>query len=315
MRGIGFVFLCLALFACRGKKEGEKTKEGFSYQEFSGLFKKLPLPYVVTDTGFAKNRDTTVLRSAEFAHLVPDSLTSKWFGKGNRVQYIAIGKLPDEKDRSYYLVKASSKNKKMVLVLAFRGKEFGNAMPVLNPDADPTTSQTGIIDAQFSIQRNTVRRKDNNTKEGREVYEYDPASNRFQLILINPLDVNPEVVNPIDTFSRRHKWSGDYVKDKQNFVSIRDGRTSSQLQVYIHLDKDNGACTGELKGTLFVTSSNTAVYRQGGDPCVLTFRFTSGSVTVQEDQGCGNHRGIDCLFNGSFQKKKEARPKKSSKKK
>jgi hypothetical protein len=122
------------------------------------------------------------------------------------------------------------------------------------------------------------------------------------------------VINPIDSFSRKHKFAGDYVKDKKNFVSVRDGRYPNQLQVFIHTDHNGGECTGELKGDVLITSSTTAIYRQGGDPCVLSFQFTPNSVILKEDQGCGSHRGVNCSFDGTFSRKKEGKTKAGKKK-
>jgi hypothetical protein len=151
--------------------------------------------------------------------------------------------------------------------------------------------------------------------EGKEVYEYDAASKQFSLILTDPINkLSADVINPIDSFSRKHKFAGDYGKDKKNFVSIRDGRNSNGLLLFIHLDKNEGNCTGELKGDILLTSPTTAIYRQGGDPCVMTLHFTSSSVTIKEDEGCGSHRGLDCSFDGTFARKKEVKLKATSKK-
>jgi hypothetical protein len=150
--------------------------------------------------------------------------------------------------------------------------------------------------------------------EGKDVYEYDAATKQFSLILTDPLNKKAgDVINPIDTLPRKHKFAGDYVRDKKNFISVRDGRYPNQLLVFVHVDKNQGECTGELKGDLLLTSATTAIYRQGGDPCVMSFRFSSSSVTISEDEGCGSHRGLDCSFNGSFTKKKAAKPKSTKK--
>ena len=85
--------------------------------------------------------------------------------------------------------------------------------------------------------------------------------------------------------------------------------------VFIHLDKNEGECTGELKGDILLTSTTAAIYRQGGDACVLSFRFSSSSVTIKEEEGCGGHRGLNCTFDGTYPRKKEAKPKATTKKK
>ena len=125
---------------------------------------------------------------------------------------------------------------------------------------------------------------------------------------------NAELINPIDTFAKTRKFAGDYVKGKRNLVSIRNGRTPNQALAFIHLEDETGECSGELKGEILFTSSSSAIYRQGGDPCVLQFTFAGSSVTLKEEQGCGNHRGLDCPMEGTYTKKKEPKLKTSGKK-
>jgi len=56
-------------------------------------------------------------------------------------------------------------------------------------------------------------------------------------------------------------------------------------------------------------NATTAQYRHAGDPCVLELVFTNTTVRMKEIEGCGNHRDIRCLFEGSYVKKKVAKPK------
>jgi hypothetical protein len=215
----------------------------------------------------------------------------------------------------YYFIKAMSGNKKIALLLAFENNQLGGVFPFLIPDNDPSTTQVSSIDRSFSILKNVSQKKPNNvTAEGKEVFEYDTEENKFLLIMANPINTAADISNPIDTLPRKSKFAGDYVKDKKNYISIRDGRYPNQLRVFIHLDK-TGGCTGELKGDLLLTSTSTAIYRQGGDPCVLSFRFSPNAVSIKEDEGCGSHRGVDCVFDGSFPRKKIVKPKTSAKKK
>jgi hypothetical protein len=313
---LGVVLLCMVLFACKGRKSEEKGG-GFSYESFSSLFKKVNAPYELSDTAFLKNRDTTQIRSVPFSNFIPDSLRARWFGKGAKVRYIAMAQIPFAKEANYYVVRAFTGSRKMALVFAFNKDQFGGVMSFLIPDSDPATSQVSVIDRDHSISKLMTLKKPNNvTQEGRDVYEYYADAKQFSLILTNPLNnENSEVINPIDTFPRKHKFSGDYVKDKKNFISIRDGRYPNQLIIFMHMEQNEGACTGELKGDLLLTSPTAAIYRQGGDPCVMSLRFGANSLTVKEDQGCGSHRGLDCSFNGSYSRKKEPKPKAAAKKK
>ena len=46
-----------------------------------------------------------------------------------------------------------------------------------------------------------------------------------------------------------------------NIVSIRDDSKAGRINFFIHFDRNNGECTGELKGDASFTSANTAVYQ------------------------------------------------------
>ena len=306
---IGLV-LCLVIFACKDKKAETEEGDGFSYGKFSELFRPLNLSYQLTDTGLNNNKDTTSIRSAVFANFLPDSIKSKLFGKESKIKYIAIGQLKSTGDNNFYLLKAVSGNKKIALLYIFEKENFSSVFPFLVPDNDPATSQSTVADRSLSITKNIFLRQPGNViAEGKEVYGYDAEMKQFTLVLTNPIGGYSELTNPIDTFPRKHKLAGDYGKDKTNIVSIRDGRNPNQLLLYIHVENEDGSCTGEVKGDILLTSPTTAIYRQGGDPCVLSFRFSGSTITVKEDEGCGSRRGLDCSFDGSYNKKKQPKPK------
>lgn len=113
-----------------------------------------------------------------------------------------------------------------------------------------------------------------------------------------------EVYNPIDTFPHKHKLSGDYIQDKRNFVSVRDGKKANRILFFVHFEKKDG-CAGEIKGEAVLAKPDRAFYRQSGDPCELELTFSGNKVTLREEKGCGNYRDIKCVFEGSFSKKKE----------
>jgi len=104
------------------------------------------------------------------------------------------------------------------------------------------------------------------------------------------------------------------VKSKSNLDSIRDKKKPDRMTFFVHFEKKNN-CVGELKGEAGFTAANTAIYHSSGDPCVLRFNFSSSSVTVTEMEGCGSHRGLDCVFEGTFPKKKEPKKKETKPKK
>jgi hypothetical protein len=155
----------------------------------------------------------------------------------------------------------------------------------------------------------TRRNADGSISDGKDVYGLNRETGKFMLIMTDALDDNvTELINPIDTFPRKYKYAADYGNGKLNLVSIRDGRKNDRLSFFVHFDKNSGACSGDLKGEAIIKSPVVAEYREGGDPCVLRFRFASSCVTVKEVEGCGSHRGLRCSFNGTFPRKKEPKP-------
>ena len=149
----------------------------------------------------------------------------------------------------------------------------------------------------------------------RNIYVYNSGINDFTLILTEPnVEMIQDVYNPIDTLAKKNKLAGDYIKDKKNFVSIRDGKNDQEILFFVHFEKDKGECIGELKGTAKLISAKKAQYKEAGNPCTLEFDFTTSSVSMKEVEGCGSYRDIKCFFDGKYPKKKAA-PAKSTQKK
>ncbi len=311
------IALVLLLLACNGDDKPVEDENSFNYETFGGRFTTASVPYQLSDTAFLNNKDTASIRSQTFAAYIPDSLKKRLFGEG-KVKYVPIAKLEREEAETFFILKAISGSKKSALLVVFdKEGNYGGAFPFLHPDHDANTTQISSIDKSFSITRSVSRRMpDDVNKEGKDVYAWSPETKTFSLVMTDILDDrNLEVINPIDTLARTHKLSGDYLRGKRNIVSIRDGSSNSVVNFFVHFENEAGDCTGELKGNAILTSSKTAVYRQGGDPCVLEFHFAGNTVTLKEVEGCGSRRGLKCTFDGSFTRKKPAKPAASAVKK
>lgn len=314
------ICLVIGLGSCKGKKKislsGEDPVEVSDFIEF---FQPLNLPVQFSDSSLAKKEKDSLLISYKiFTQFVPDSVLRKVFAKGVKPKIYALGKAVVPKAEQYLFVKTVNADKRAYFLLAFDEKEqFIAGMPLLRPDKQSSTSQSAILDRKYTITQTMARKnRDGTVSEGKDVYVLNVAARNFMLIMTEALeDKITELINPIDTLPRKHKWSADYANGKMNLVSVRDGRKNDRISFFIHFEKDNGACTGELKGEALIKSSNTAEYKEEGDPCRLKFIFSSNAVTLKEEEGCGSRRGLKCSFDGSFARKKYVKPSAGSKQK
>jgi hypothetical protein len=312
------VFSLFILCACKHKKKVSLSGEDpVDVADFIESFEPLSLPYQIADTSVSKKRSDTLLISYKvFIQLIPDTVLTKAFGKNVKPKIYPMGRISGSDQGNYLFVKAISTDRKAALLICFDKKNnFLTAMPVLVPDASPATQQFFNIDKRYTLSKSIIRKnRDGTISEGKNVYVLNAPAKSFLLIMTDALDEKTvELINPIDSFSRKSKYAGDYVKDKVNLISIRDNKKTDRVTFFVHFEKKNN-CSGELKGEARFTSPNTAVYRSAGDPCVLQFSFTSSSATMNEIEGCGSHRGVDCLFDGTFPKKREPKKKESKKK-
>ena len=306
-----FVALIL-LTGCKSKKKPSLTgEEPVEVTDFIDFFLPVNLPYQFSDTGLQKkDKDSLLISYKVFTQFVPDSMLSKVYGKGVKPKIYALGKIEVPKSEIYLFVKTVTNDKKAFFILSFNNQhQFITGMAALRPDNNKATFQSVVMDRKYTITKTVqLKNADGSTNEGKDVYILNTDSKSFMLIMTDALiDKVTELINPIDTLPRKHKLSADYGPGKMNLVSIRDGRKNDRLSFFVHFEKNNGECTGELKGEAFFKSPTVAEYREDGDPCILTFTFTSSSVTLKEEN-CGSRRGMKCSFDGSFGRREWVRP-------
>lgn len=305
--------LAIALIAgCKQKKKPSLSgDEPVEVSDFIDFFQPLPLPVQFNDSILnKKEKDSLLIGYKVFTQFVPDSIINKTFGKGTKLKIYPLGKAAIPKAETYLFSKVIAGDKKAIFVLSFDNKQqFIAGMPVLRLDQQSSTLQSVTMDKRYTITKTVMRKNaDGSMGEGKDVYVLNAAAKNFMLIMTDALDDKvTELINPIDTLPRKNKYSADYGTGKMNLVSVRDGRKTDRVTFFIHFEKNNGECTGELKGEAFLKSSAMAEYREDGDPCVLKFNFTSSSVTLTEES-CGSRRGLKCSFDGSFPRKKYAKP-------
>jgi hypothetical protein len=311
------------LIGCKGKKTVSPTgDEPIESDDFIGFYQPVKLPYQFdAKTMVRKENDSMVISRKVLTQFIPDSIVSTVFSKTATTKIYPLGRVEASPDEQYLFTKIVSTKGNLIagLISVFNKKnEHENTMVIWRSDRDMTKSMqaTATLDTRYTVIRSQARKNpDGSTSEGRDIYAYSADTKEFMLIMTDAIgDRITEIINPIDTISRKHKYAGDYISGKMTLVSIRDGRKADRLNFFIHFEKNNGECTGELKGEALLRSASLAEYRQGGDPCVLQFRFTSSSVTLKELEGCGAHRGLRCAFDGTYARKKEPKAKTPKKK-
>lgn len=305
--------------SCKSKKVSLAVNdEQVNISDFLEFFQPLKLPYGVTDTILRrKELETAVINYSLFTRFVPDSILSHLFGKTVHPHLYAIGKIKVPDAENYLFVKATAKDRQALYLLCFDKKSrFKAARPILYSDneSDVKRGVTGRADMDNKYTLTLLHQR--RTSDGQIVYHKDAyvfnEDTGLLLILTESNETKtriPPVYDPIDTLARKHKFSGDYAQDKRNLVAIRDGRDPSRFLFFIHFEKDEGTCDGELKGEAKFVSPTVARYRSYSDPCALEFSFGSEGVSLKETGGCGVHRDIKCFFEGYYGRRKTTKNK------
>jgi hypothetical protein len=299
--------LPLLMIACKEKKVSLATNdEKVNISDFLEFFQPLKLPYQVTDTILKrKEPEASVINGKLFTRFVPDSIVSHLFGK-EHPHFYAIGKVAVPDAEKYVFVKATAGTRRALLLLVFDKKDhFAASRPVIYGDNEPGVSGQMTMDGKYTVTILHQRK----ASDGQILYHKDAyffnGDAGLMLILTESNESKPKIVpvyNPIDTLPRKHKFSGDYAQDKRNIVAIRDGHDASRFQFFVHFEKDDGTCKGELKGEAKFIGPGVARYRAYSDPCAIEFTFIPEGVSLKELGGCGVHRDIKCFFEGYFEK-------------
>jgi hypothetical protein len=303
-------------FSCKDKKKvslsGDDTVQ---ITDLIDAFPPLKLPYLLQDSSISKkSTDSNWISYHVLTQFIPDSVFPSVFGKEKKIRTYPLGRISNN-NQNYLLAKSVAGNHSAAYVFCFDNRDkFIAGMPILVPDANPATIQYFTIDPKLTMTKLISRKNSNGTiNEGKDVFVLNTAAKNFMLIMTVGLDPKSiELTNPIDTLPAKSKFAGDYLQDANNLVSIRDDKRPNHVRFFVHLEKNDGQCTAELKGEATMAGASQAVYHALGDACNLQFQFTSSTVTLTE-QNCGAHRGVDCLFEGRYLKKKVVKKTKTRK--
>ena len=299
--------ILLSLFACKNKKKlsGNQHVEA---AEFFNAYNNLKLPFTVTDTTMAHVADTNTISYNIFTQFVPDTIFNNPFGKDRKIVIHPIGKFGEKDKETYFTTLVTGKNNAAIYLSVYDKNKFTASMPLITANDDEKVT-TASIDKKLSITINKEWIIKNDIFYNRMIYAYNNVGIFTTVLSETNEDRRTEktVTNPLDTFPRKYKYSGDYIKGNKSIVSVRDGKKPAEYLFFVYFENGNEKepCGGELRGMMKMVSEKAGIYQGEGDPCKLDFVFAANKVTVKETGSCGNYRGIKCFFNDTYTKKKE----------
>ena len=295
------LLLPLVFAGCKGKKTKLADDDTVSIADFVDFFPDTKLPFFVADSLLSrKETDSSIIGNRIFLQFIPDSVLSRQFGAGAKPRLYPLGKVKIKKQETYLFLKASTPAKSGAFVIALdKDNNFITSLPLLVQDKNFSGERSGGMDSKYVVTKSSRKKgTDEQYNEEKSVYILNSEAREFSIIMtdIGVDEDEQDIINPIDTLSKKHKFSGDYIKDKRNIVSIRDGKNATRLAFFVHFEKDNGDCSGELKGEAEIRTAKTAVFRATGNPCELEFSFEGNKVTMKELTACGSYRDIRLFF-------------------
>lgn len=315
MRYLSYILILLAFIGCAETKTDLSGNTPLKINDFNAAFKHIELPLRINDTNIVAYTDTLEIGRKALEQFLPDSVVEAIVPKEiKNASLFTLGKI--EKETEYYLLlNHRDPQKQTVSVLAFSKKNAFLGYKILTQfDLTHKGSQfygkTLLINKEptFLIEENKLDPEQGLTNE-KKGWAYTEQG--FRLIYMDA-NVKPEqkaILNPIDTLPTLNTYSGDYARDKKNFISLRDFGNANKYQFFLHFEKKDGTCVGELKGLLNF-NKNQATYSEKGDPCTIQFTITGNIIKIKEDGNCGNHRNMTCYFNDSYDKKRKPKIKK-----
>jgi hypothetical protein len=302
-----WVFMLLVVLAagCSDKRTDLSGAVPVKPDDFLAVFKPIVLPISASDTNINRFADTVTIGYAALQQFFPDSALQQVIGKDSKQTIHPVGKIQKGKDAEIYLLLNFTNRKKKTRMAVFvvdKKTKFLASKTLLSTDSDDGYLHTLSINREptFLLGREKAN-ADNSLQYTKSGWVYNDAG--LFMIVINDSNEDPKkavVINPLDTLPRKNKFSGDYIRDKKNFISIRDSKKPGTYLFFVHFEKNEGSCIGELKGEMRMTGNHSAQYTSKGDPCVIDFTFEGSEITMKETGTCGNRRGIRCFFNDSF---------------
>jgi hypothetical protein len=225
MRYLSNLLILLALIGCAETKTDLSGNTPLKINDFNAAFKNIDLPIRINDTNLVAFTDTIEIGRKALEQFLPDSVVDAIAPKLlKNASIFTVGKI--EKETEYYLLLNNKDTKKQtVSVIAFSKKNVFLGYQILTQfDLVHKGSQfygkTLLINKEptFLIEENKLDPEQGLTNE-KKGWAYTDQG--FRLIYLDA-NIKPEqkaILNPIDTLPTLNTYSGDYARDKKNFIS------------------------------------------------------------------------------------------------
>ncbi|MBY0480378.1 MAG: hypothetical protein K2Q21_03395 [Chitinophagaceae bacterium] len=302
--------MLILLFACGQKKLDFSGATPLKAKDFLSVFPIINNTFFAADSNFLKLSDSTRIGLKAITQFIPDSVIANLVGKEKNPAFYPVGKIVKEKE-TYLLLNIIEKHRKLMalIVVDTKSNKCLASKRLIEDDLQDEYVHTITVNKEptFLLAQEKMG-KDNIAQFTRIGWVY--SSGIGFMIVVNDSNESPSksnIINPIDTLPRKNRYSGDYAEDKRNFISLRDGKNANSYAFFIHFEKNEGTCIGELKGELKMKDLTNGQYRFNTDPCVIDFKFEGNQISLKEQGTCGNHRGIKCFFDDQFTRKKESK--------
>ena len=315
MRKVYLFIALLGAIACSEKKTDLSGNTPLKINDFNKAFKTVSLPVSLADSNLKRFTDTFEIGRKALAQFVPDSVVDEIIPiKEKKSKLFPIFKIVKE-EQYYLLFNVLQEKKQSLAVIVFSKKNKFLDYKVLTQfelvhRGSQLYGKTLAINKEPSfLVEETKMGSDNALTYEKSGWAYTDSAFRMIYFDSNKKIETKVVLNPIDTLQMNNPLSGDYARDSKNFISLRDYNNPNKYQFFLHFEKKEGTCVGELKGLLNFTK-NQATYNEKGDPCIIHFTITGNVIQIKEDGNCGNHRNMTCYFNDSYDKKRKAKKRK-----
>ncbi len=316
MRNWLWLAVLCCVMACSEKKTDFSGNTPLKINDFNKVFKTVELPISISDSNLSKLRDTIEIGAKALGQFVPDSVVENIIpAKDQKAVLYPLLKI--EKEAEYYLMlNVHRPTKDEIAVVVFSKKNVYLDYKIITSFLVEHKGSRHY-GKSVSINKEPTFLVEENKMDEENVLVYEKngwafTENHFRLIYFdsNKKPESKTIINPLDTLATNYVYSGDYARDAKNFISLRDFTgVANKYQFFIHFEKKEGTCVGELKGLLNF-NKNQATYTEKGDPCIIHFTISGQIIKIKEDGNCGNHRNMTCYFNDSYDKKRKPKKKK-----